>query len=131
MNRKRILVVDDEPEIGVLIKTVAETKGFDVEVTTDGEAFKSSFVTRSPDIIFMDIAIPDCDGLELMEFLAVHRCEAPIVVMSGGGDYFLSIGQAFAKRHQLRVIKVLEKPFRGKELVEFLNSIGSAERSPA
>jgi CheY-like chemotaxis protein len=125
MARKHILVVDDELEVGALIKTIGQANGYDVEVTGDGESFKSSFLAREPDLVVMDIAIPECDGLELMKFLAKHHCKVPIVVMSGGGDYYLNIGKSFAQRHRLKVIQVLEKPFRVKDLVSILESAES------
>jgi CheY-like chemotaxis protein len=122
----RILVVDDEPEIGSVIKLVAEASGHSVEATTDPNVFMAAYLKSQYDLLFLDVAIPECDGLELMDFLASHGCKTPVVVMSGSGDYFLEIGATFAKLHHLNVLKFMRKPFRTLELTQLLGSVAAS-----
>lgn len=129
MAAQHILVVDDEPEIGLFIKSVGEAYGHKVEVAVDAETFKSAFRANAPDLIFLDVAIPECDGLELMKFLADEGCHASIFIISGHGDYFLAAAKRMGQLRGLTVSGTLNKPFRLTQLQTLLKT-AIADRSP-
>jgi len=58
MNKQRLLVVDDEPAICVLIKDVAEGIGFEVSMTTTADAFRESIRYAAPGVIVLDLHMP-------------------------------------------------------------------------
>ena len=70
--RKRILVVEDQPFNQMLISEVMELEGYGVEILADGKAMADRILAASaapellPDLILMDIQLPDVDGFELM-----------------------------------------------------------------
>lgn len=130
MAAQHILVVDDEPEIGLFIKSVGEAYGHKVEVSVDAETFKSAFRANAPDLIFLDVAIPECDGLELMKFLADEGCHASIFIISGHGDYFLAAAKRMGQLRGLTVAGTLNKPFRLTQLQSLLKT-AIADRSSA
>ena len=66
MEKPLLLVVDDEPNMTEFVAFVAESLGFNAQVCTTGADFKQSFETTSPDLVVMDIAIPDIDAIELL-----------------------------------------------------------------
>lgn len=128
MDKRQVLVVDDNAAIGLIIKRAGRAFDQDVEVTVDAEAFKSAFHRLKPDVIFLDVAIPECDGLELIKFLAAEGCQASIVVMSGLGDYYLTAAREMGETRGLTIGGTLKKPFRVAALHELLKTaLGHAD----
>ena len=66
MIEKRLLVIDDEPEIGEFVRKVATGLGYEVRVTTDGHAFQDAYRELRPTTIVMDMVMPEMDGNELI-----------------------------------------------------------------
>ena len=76
----RILVVDDEPAIVRAVRANLGNRGFRVDVAASGrEALERA--TLHPDLILLDLGLPDADGLDLIRALR-DRCRAPIIVLS-------------------------------------------------
>ena len=65
---------------------------------------------KEPDIVFIDMIMPDMDGIAVLEVLAEYKIRSAIVLMSGA-DTNLSMAEALAKQADLRLIGVLHKPF--------------------
>jgi CheY-like chemotaxis protein len=105
-----MLIIDDEPAIGLLIRRVAETCGYRVTDVADANRFKSEFAAHPPDVIALDLTMPDTDGIELLRYLAAERCSAPLLIVSGySGDMIataLRLGQALG----LKMAGALHKP---------------------
>jgi two-component system, OmpR family, KDP operon response regulator KdpE len=83
--RKRVLVVDDEPQIGRVMRTGLTSNGYDVRVAADGEAALELFQDWHPDLVITDLSMPNLTGLELCRRLRVLS-EVPIVVLSVKND---------------------------------------------
>ena len=78
---KRILVVDDEPQITRMLRAALSSSGYEVLLAKDGLEGFQRFEQDHPDLIVTDLAMPEMDGLELTE--AVRRVAAtPIIVLS-------------------------------------------------
>lgn len=77
----RILVVDDEPQIGRLLKTGLSARGYDVTVARDGQAALDTVVSWRPDIIVLDLGLPVIDGLEVCRRVRGWS-EVPIIILS-------------------------------------------------
>jgi DNA-binding response OmpR family regulator len=116
MVKRRILVIDDEPEIGQFIKTVGEGCGFAVDVTTDADSFRQLFESAQPDLLVVDLAIPGFDGIELLTFLSERRCACSILIISGIGRTFLSVASRFGQLRGLKILGTMGKPLRVAEL---------------
>ncbi len=100
-----ILVVDDEEGIRQSLQEILEDEGY--EVLTAATAEEGHRLTREfhPDLIFLDIWLPDRDGIELLEDLKAQFKEIPVVIISGHG----TIEQA-VKATKLGAYDFLEKP---------------------
>jgi two-component system nitrogen regulation response regulator NtrX len=86
MNQARILVVDDEPDIRELVCEILQDEGYDVTVAEDGEAARTAYARSAPDLVLLDIWMPDVDGITLLkEWSAGKGPICPIVIMSGHG----------------------------------------------
>ena len=80
-NRYKILIVEDETSICSFVKTILETNGYQALVATTCEQGLMMFSSHVPDLIILDLGLPDRDGLELIRTV---RCtsNAPILVLS-------------------------------------------------
>ena len=86
MAHAHILVVDDEPDIRSLLKEILEDEGYEVEVAADGEAARAARRARRPDLILLDIWMPDVDGITLLkEWTEEEGTTTPVIMISGHG----------------------------------------------
>ena len=81
----RILVVDDEPQIGRVLRTGLKTHGYDVRVAADGVSALETFNDWRPDLVVTDLAMPNMGGLELCRRLRALS-QLPIIVLSVRGE---------------------------------------------
>jgi two-component system KDP operon response regulator KdpE len=83
--RKRILVVDDEQEITLVLRSGLSKHGFDVRVANEGEAALDLFRAWNPDLVITDLSMPNMHGLQLCQRLR-EVSMVPIIVLSVKGD---------------------------------------------
>ena len=82
-----ILVVDDEPDIRASVKDILEDEGYVVAVAENGEVARRLVRQKEPNMILLDIWMPDVDGISLLkEFAGDLAINAPVVMMSGHGN---------------------------------------------
>jgi two-component system KDP operon response regulator KdpE len=81
----RILVVDDEPQIGRVLRTGLKTHGYDVRVASDGISALETFNDWRPDLVVTDLAMSNMEGLELCRRLRTIS-QLPIIVLSVRGE---------------------------------------------
>jgi len=74
----RLLVVDDDPTLGRLIKTSAESAGFEVSVTKSPNAFAEKARVWSPTVLMLDLGMPGTDGIQILRGLAEDRCSGHV-----------------------------------------------------
>ena len=67
MSAQQILVVDDEPDIRLLLKEILEDEGFAVSVAENAAQAREARRSRRPDLILLDIWMPDTDGIALLK----------------------------------------------------------------
>lgn len=77
----RILVVDDEPQMGRLLKTGLSARGYEVVVVADGAAALEAVVNERPDLIVLDLGLPGLSGLEICRRVRGWSA-VPIIVLS-------------------------------------------------
>jgi two-component system nitrogen regulation response regulator NtrX len=86
MTASRILVVDDEADIRGLLKEILAEEGYEVEVAADATQARSSRAAQVPDLVLLDIWMPDTDGITLLrEWSVTDGYDCPVVMMSGHG----------------------------------------------
>ena len=81
----KVLVVDDEPPIRKLLRMGLETQGYQ---TLDASNAKTALELMSdkPDLVILDLGLPDMQGLELLRQIRAAREDVPVVVLSSRGD---------------------------------------------
>ena len=86
MSEAHILVVDDEHDIRELVKEILEDEGFQVSTAANGETARAQYSSQDPNLVLLDIWMPDVDGISLLQEWqnqAANGC--PVVMMSGHG----------------------------------------------
>ena len=112
---KRLLIVDDEPAIAEVIESVALARGYEVTTTADAAAFLAA-AALGPDVIVLDLSLPDTDGVELLRHLAESGCRARILIVSGFDERVLETSGRLGAALGLDVAGTLNKPIRIAEL---------------
>jgi DNA-binding NtrC family response regulator len=86
MSNESILVVDDEPDIRNLVKEILEDEGYRVDVAKDADSARAVRERAEPDLVLLDIWMPDEDGVSLLkEWKEKDQLHCPVVMMSGHG----------------------------------------------
>jgi two-component system KDP operon response regulator KdpE len=85
VNRPRALVVDDEPQILRALRVALRANGYDVSEAETGEAAIDAVAMGRPDVVILDLALPDLDGIEVCRRLR-EWTQVPIIVLSAHGD---------------------------------------------
>ena len=82
----RVLIIEDDPNIVDLIRSNLMVRGFDAIVSTDGMRALELLETESPDIVLLDLMLPQVDGLELCREIRERSAAGVIVVSARGGE---------------------------------------------
>lgn len=126
MDNPTLVVVDDEIEMAGFVAEVAEVVGFQVSVVTSVQQLRKALETSRPDVIVIDIFMPDTDGFELIGELAEQGCASGIILISGYGSTLLNGAGKIAAAKGLNLLSVISKPFRLSELESALQYAISA-----
>ena len=86
MSPQRILVVDDEADIRGLLSEILAEEGYEIEVAADAASARRAAARQEPDLVLLDIWMPDMDGISLLrEWNEKHSLRCPVVMLSGHG----------------------------------------------
>jgi EAL domain-containing protein (putative c-di-GMP-specific phosphodiesterase class I)/FixJ family two-component response regulator len=129
MANRRILILDDDAAVGQTIQWIAESLGFEAEFVIRPDEFFQRLDQMSPDIITIDLVMPELDGVEIMRLLAERKTLAKIVISSGMGSRVLEAAQRSASEHGLSIAGVISKPI-SREALRLLVGEGSESSQP-
>ena len=122
MTGNRLLIVDDEPEIGAFIGRVAANIGFEILAVSTADKFLEHIRNWRPTHIMMDLQMPVVDGLSLLSNLAAEKCAASIILISGVDRTVVEAARRIAIDRGLDVTSALTKPIRVADLTGALNA---------
>ncbi|MCX6054788.1 MAG: response regulator transcription factor [Chloroflexi bacterium] len=125
---KKILVVDDEPQIVKVLKAYLEKDGFHVITASDGRAALATFDHEKPDFMILDLNLPSMDGLEICREIR-HESNIPILMLTARveeADKLIGL--------ELGADDYVVKPFSPREVVArvktiFKRTLGNQEES--
>ena len=118
--RPRLLIVDDEPLMAEYIASIAEDAGWLVDITARAEEFEARVVDDEPDMIAMDLAMPDRDGVQLLRFLASANYLGNLIIVSACDQPVVETSAKLAREHGLALTGYLQKPVRAEEFAALL-----------
>ena len=111
---KRILIVDDEPNIVVSLEFLMKREGFEVAVAADGEAALRSVEEKKPDLVLLDIMLPKKNGFEVCQTIRANpewQSIKVVMLTAKGRDTEVAKGTA------LGADAYMTKPFSTKDLI--------------
>ncbi len=116
----RMLILEDDRDVGKIVKLIAESSGFEARFVTDPESFFSAVEDWKPTHIALDLVMPDMDGVQVLAELSKRRCLANIIITSGMGSRVLDAAGRAGDEHGLKIVGVLPKPFSASALRRLL-----------
>ena len=119
---RRVLVVDDEENIRLVLKTLLKRHGYDVEVADSGESALALVDSFGPDVILTDVRMPKMGGLDLLATLKAKQNPATVIVMSAYGSVDLALEAMKAGAYDY-----VGKPFKPDEIVLVLRKAEERE----
>lgn len=124
----RILVIDDEPNILLMVKKMLERAGYEVDLASNGSEGLKLFQKIKPKLVITDIIMPEKEGLETIREMKRMNSDLKIIAMSGGGkisaDNYLETAKIFGAS------RILEKPFSQKLMVSAIEELIGPAESP-
>lgn len=117
-----ILIVDDDVPFGRLVKRVISRMGHNVDQISKPREILEFYDNFAPDIIFLDILMPDFDGIEVARWLLKKRFTGKLVFMTGGNPKYLTTARDLVEGYGEISVATLEKPFRVNEVRELVNA---------
>ena len=115
---KKILIVDDEPHVSLILKQFLERAGYKVNTALNGEQALASIAEQRPDALITDVQMPKMGGLELCETIASRHPELDqlIILMTSRTDRDIRV---WAEKHD--TILLMEKPLSMRRLAALLS----------
>jgi len=123
---RRLLLIDDEPQMRTFLSRVAQGCGYEVRLTDDAAGFREACTSWSPDIVILDLVMPQVDGIELLRFLAEQASKTRILIISGFDAKVLDAAYRLGEAHGLAMIGALTKPVRVADLRTILDEVSRA-----
>ena len=118
---QKILIIDDEPHILMMLKKMMEKAGYDIDLASNGHEGMKMFQKSPSDLVITDIIMPEKEGLETIREMKRIQPELKIIAMSGGGkisaENYLETASIFGAN------RVIQKPFTQKEMVTAVNEL--------
>jgi CheY-like chemotaxis protein len=111
----RILIADGEPAVRGMLCSILRRAGYDVIEAEDGDQVSDACAAQCPDLVLIDIIMPNREGVETIAALREIYPELPIVAMSGGGRAGSSAFPDFSGKAGAN--RMLMKPMRNAELL--------------
>ncbi len=109
---RTILIVDDEPAIVQTLSGILQDEGFDVLTAADGETALRLVEEEGPDLVFLDIALPGLDGLEVLQQLKEQLPLLPVIMVSAYGNVENAV-----KATRLGAYDFIEKPPHADKII--------------
>lgn len=128
--RRRVLVIDDEAAFCSFMARLIGGLGYDVR-TRNGLSLVDFADLNSSDVVFLDMMMPNTDGIQVLNALSRIQAKPSLVLMSGIHGEVLATAETIARRSGLQVIGVLSKPFRSQDVQSLLEKHSPPTLRPA
>lgn len=118
----RVLIIDDDPDLRDFLADVAESLGMTVLAADEPADFLECYRSFQPNVILLDLMMPQVDGIQVLEALGAEKCASEILLMSGADSKVLNSTARFAEAQGLTVRDCLRKPIALDDLESALQS---------
>ncbi len=122
----KVLIVEDDPGVRLLLQTLVAEEGHTVEVAVDGAAGLDAFRQLRPDLVLSDIMMPHMDGLELLESIRAEDSDVLFVILTGFGSEEYAVR---ALRHGAN--NYLQKPIDDTDIISLVQKYAAVIQNRA
>lgn len=119
----RLLLIDDEPALAKFLADAATLSGYEPIIADDHLHFKEIYRASPPDMVAIDLGMPDMDGIELIRFLAAEGARQPVMIVSGFEDRILDSAMRLGLERGLNMVGPVHKPARLQDLELLLGTV--------
>lgn len=113
---KKLLVIDDQAGVARAVQRIAADLGYQTKILTSPERAIDLFVDYQPDVVMLDMIMPEKDGIDVLHEMLLTEIPTRLVLTSGLSNGYLKLAEQVARFHGGAQVSVLRKPFRRKEL---------------
>lgn len=111
----RILVIDDDPQVRVVLRRMLEYSGYEVAEAADGAQGMQEFRANPADLVITDILMPEQEGIETIIALRREHKGLPVIAISGGGA--IAADEHLTAAGMLGAARTLAKPFTREQIL--------------
>ena len=124
-DKKRILVVDDEPDFALLVQGNLQKEGFDVDVAYNGVEGLEKIKQNPPDAVVLDVMMPEMDGYEVCAEIKKddRLSEIAILMLTAVADHVTSTRYSHFDGMSMEADDYLPKPASAEEITDSLRSL--------
>ena len=120
-DEKKILIVDDDKDIVKIVTTMLEGRGWDVTAAYNGREALDMVNASRPDIILLDIMMPEMNGIEVLKRIKKMDSGVRIVMITAFGDV-----ESYLDSMELGAYEYINKPIETDELLDMIEKISAA-----
>lgn len=113
----KIQIVDDDENICEVIKMYLENSGYDTKVCYNGKAAQEVYLQYKPDLVLLDIMLPNIDGIDVLKWIR-KQAETPVIMLTAKGETFDKVLGL-----ELGADDYIVKPFEPKEMVARVKAV--------
>jgi DNA-binding NtrC family response regulator len=106
MRPGKILVVDDDPEVRMATRDFLSSKGYEVTVAEGGREALRLLATSPADVVLLDVAMPDMDGMETLKRIVTAHPDMPVIMVTANADIATT-----SKLLAMGAVDYIPKPF--------------------
>jgi len=122
--KKKVLLVDDDPDFVEAVKIIVQSGGYDVRVACDGKEGLEAVAAERPDIIILDVMMPVMDGHKTCAALKGNKetADIPIILLTAVADRVTTSTYTHRDMLESEAEDYMPKPVEPKELLELIKS---------
>jgi two-component system alkaline phosphatase synthesis response regulator PhoP len=122
--KKKILLVDDDPDFVEAVKVIVESGGYEVRVASDGKEGLEAVAADRPDLIILDVMMPVMDGHQACAALKGDKktADIPIILLTAVADRVTTSTYTHRDMLESEAEDYMPKPVEPKELLELIKS---------
>ena len=125
--KARLLAVDDSVDSADLVARVATKCGYEAQATSDPRRVRALVASWKPEILTLDLCMPEADGIDLLAVLEEAGYDGVLVIISGQDGWFRKAASRLAETRGLKVVDDLQKPVNIAALRDLLSRLRQGE----
>ena len=120
----KVLVIDDEPDILLMLRMSFEDEGHEVVMAADGRMGLERLAESEPDVVVLDMMMPVVDGWGVLEAMRIQEMKTPVIVVSAKSD-----PRDWSRALELGAVEYVMKPFDLDRLLALVTAVANEDEA--